>query len=211
MLNTLAKQKRDNSTEKAILVAARKVFTRRGYAAARMEEIAREAGINRALLHYYFRSKEKMFDLIFEERMKEFFLGLAGIVNGPLSLDEKIRAIVRHDIDMISAQPDLPIFIMQELAQNPERMVGTAQRAGMNPGGVMKAFFSQVKTAVDEKKIRPIEGGQLLINVMSMSVYPFIAKPVIKLVQGMDDTQFDRMMERRKEEVAQFVIDALKP
>jgi len=176
-----------------------------------MEEIAREAGINRALLHYYFRSKEKMFDLIFEERMKEFFLGLAGIVNGPLSLDEKIRAIVRHDIDMISAQPDLPIFIMQELAQNPERMVGTAQRAGMNPGGVMKAFFSQVKTAVDEKKIRPIEGGQLLINVMSMSVYPFIAKPVIKLVQGMDDTQFDRMMERRKEEVAQFVIDALKP
>ncbi|MBL7865299.1 MAG: TetR/AcrR family transcriptional regulator [Cyclobacteriaceae bacterium] len=207
----MAKQKRDNSTEKAILVAARKVFTRRGYAAARMEEIAREAGINRALLHYYFRSKEKMFDLIFEERMKEFFLGLAGIVNGPLSLDEKIRAIVRHDIDMISAQPDLPIFIMQELAQNPERMVGTAQRAGMNPGGVMKAFFSQVKTAVDEKKIRPIEGGQLLINVMSMSVYPFIAKPVIKLVQGMDDTQFDRMMERRKEEVAQFVIDALKP
>jgi len=211
LLNTLAKQKRDNSTEKAILVAARKVFTRRGYAAARMEEIAREAGINRALLHYYFRSKEKMFDLIFEERMKEFFLGLAGIVNGPLSLDEKIRAIVRHDIDMISAQPDLPIFIMQELAQNPERMVGTAQRAGMNPGGVMKAFFSQVKTAVDEEKIRPIEGGQLLINVMSMSVYPFIAKPVIKLVQGMDDTQFDRMMERRKEEVAQFVIDALKP
>lgn len=207
----MAKQKRDNSTEKAILVAARKVFTRRGYAAARMEEIAREAGINRALLHYYFRSKEKMFDLIFEERMKEFFLGLAGIVNGPLSLDEKIRAIVRHDIDMISAQPDLPIFIMQELAQNPERMVGTAQRAGMNPGGVMKAFFSQVKTAVDEEKIRPIEGGQLLINVMSMSVYPFIAKPVIKLVQGMDDTQFDRMMERRKEEVAQFVIDALKP
>lgn len=207
----MAKQKRDNLTEKAILVAARKVFTRRGYAAARMEEIAREAGINRALLHYYFRSKEKMFDLIFEERMKEFFLGLAGIVNGPLSLDDKIRAIVRHDIDMISAQPDLPIFIMQELAQNPERMVGTAQRSGMNPGGVMKAFFSQVKTAVDEKKIRPIEGGQLLINVMSMSVYPFIAKPVIKLVQGMDDTQFDRMMERRKEEVAQFVIDALKP
>ena len=90
----MIKQKHDNQAEKAILGAARKVFTQKGFAAARMEDIASEAGINRALLHYYFRSKEKLFDLIFQQRIREFFFGLAGILNSPLGLEEKIRAVV---------------------------------------------------------------------------------------------------------------------
>ena len=109
----MAKEKQDNGAEKAILEAARKVFTHRGFAGARMDEIAKEAGINRALLHYYFRSKEKLFDLVFAQRAREFFLGLAAIIGGPGSLENKIKAIVEHDIDMIRSQPDLPIFIMQ--------------------------------------------------------------------------------------------------
>ena len=207
----MGKGTRDNKTEKAILTAARKVFTHKGYAAARMEDIAKEAGINRALLHYYFRSKDRMFDLVFEERIREFFSGLAGIVLGKLPLMDKIKAIVNHDIDMISAQPDLPIFIMQELTQNPERMISLAQDAGMNPGMAMKSFEKQVKEAADKKLIRRTDGGQLLINVMSLAVYPFMAKPMIKAVQGLDDSQFDRMMKKRKHEVADFIINAIKP
>ena len=207
----MGKGTRDNKTEKAILTAARKVFTHKGYAAARMEDIAKEAGINRALLHYYFRSKDRMFDLVFEERIREFFSGLAGIVLGKLPLMDKIKAIVNHDIDMISAQPDLPIFIMQELTQNPERMISLAQDAGMNPGMAMKSFEKQVKEAADKKLIRRTNGGQLLINVMSLAVYPFMAKPMIKAVQGLNDSQFDKMMKKRKHEVADFIINAIKP
>lgn len=205
------KGKRNNQTEKAILEAARKVFTQKGFAGARMEDIANEAGINRALLHYYFRSKEKMFDLVFQQRVREFFLGLAGILNGPQSLEEKITAVVAHDIDMIRSQPDLPIFVMQELSQHPDRLVQMAASAGANPAGMMKGWKQQVKAAVEKKQILPIDGGQLLINVMSLCVYPFIAKPMIKAIQELDDAQFDRMIIKRKQEVVEFVMNSIKP
>ncbi|MBL7850463.1 MAG: TetR/AcrR family transcriptional regulator [Cyclobacteriaceae bacterium] len=207
----MAKEKRDNGTEKAILDAARKVFTHRGFAGARMDEIAREAGINRALLHYYFRSKDKLFDLVFAQRAREFFLGLAGIIGGPGSLEDKIKAIVEHDIDMIRSQPDLPIFIMQELTQNPDRLVRMAVESGANPSMMMKAFRHAVKEAVDKKVVRPIDAGQLLINVMSLCVYPFIAKPMIKAVQELDDKQFEKMILKRKQEIVEFVMSSLKP
>jgi TetR/AcrR family transcriptional regulator len=207
----LAKKKPDNQTEKVILEAARKVFTHRGFAAARMDEIAKAAGINRALLHYYFRSKDKLFDLVFAQRAREFFLGLVGIISGPGTLEDKIKAIVEHDIDMIRSQPDLPIFIMQELSQNPDRLVRMAVESGANPSLMMKAFKLAVKEAVDKKKIRPVEPGQLLINVMSLCVYPFIAKPMIKAVQELDDKQFEKMIIKRKQEIVDFVMNSLKP
>jgi len=193
------------------LEAARKVFTHRGFAGARMDEIAKEAGINRALLHYYFRSKEKLFDLVFAQRAREFFLGLAGIISGPGILEEKIRAIVEHDIDMLGAQPDLPLFVMQELGQNPDRLVRMAAESGANPAMMMKAFRAVVKDAVDKKQIRPIDAGQLLINTMSLCVYPFIARPMIKAIQELDDKQFDKMMQKRKQETFEFVMNSIKP
>lgn len=206
----MAKKKPDIDAEKAILEAARKVFTHKGYAAARMDDIAKEAGINRALLHYYFRSKDKLFDLVFAQRVQEFFLGLVSIISGSGSLEEKIRAIVVHDIDMIRSQPDLPIFIMQELTQTPDRLVQMAATSGANPAMMMKAFRLAVKEAIDKKEIRPIDAGQLLINTMSLCVYPFMAKPMIKAVQELDDKSFDKMIDRRKTEIVEFVMTSIK-
>ena len=205
------KEKPDNQAEKAILEAARKVFTHRGYAGARMDEIAREAGINRALLHYYFRSKEKLFDLVFAQRAREFFLGMVGIINSPGTLEQKIQAIVSHDIDMLRSQPDLPLFIMQELAQHPDRLVRMAAESGGNPNVLMKGFKKTVKEAIDQNQIKAVDGGQLLINIISLCVYPFIAKPMIKAVQEMDDKQFERMIVNRKKDIVEFVMNALKP
>ena len=207
----MANKKPDNQSEMAILTAARKVFTQKGYAAARMDDIAKEAGINRALLHYYFRSKERMFDIIFEQRMAEFFSGLAQIIFSDQSITDKIRSIVEHDIDMVIAQPDLPIFIMQELTQNPQRLLNSAQGAGAKPGIMLKALNTGIKEAVAAREIRPVEASQLLINTMSLAIYPFIAKPMIKAMQDLDDAGFERMMKKRKKEVADFIINALKP
>ncbi len=205
----MANKKTDETTEMAILMAARKVFTHRGFAATRMEDIATEAGINRALLHYYFRSKEKMFDIIFEQRISEFFTGLISILSSDLALPDKIRAIVEHDIETISRQQDLPMFILQELSQNPQRLIDYAEKAGAHPAQMLKIIAAQVKKEVAAGRIRPIDPGQLLINIMSLSLYPFIAKPMVKAVQGLDDAGFDRMMKKRKKEVADFVLSAI--
>ena len=210
LLNQLDKVKRDNQTEKVILEAAGKVFTRKGFAAARMEDIAKEAGINRALLHYYFRSKNKMFDLIFDQRVHEFFSGLGEIVGSDRNLEEKIRAIMEHEITILIAHPYLPIFVLQEVNQNPQRMLEHAQKAGAHPGMLLKKFSIQVKNEIKKGKIKPIDPSQLLMNIMSMAIYPFIAKPILKTILETDDIGFEIVMKRRKKEVTDFILSALK-
>lgn len=210
MLNKLAKIKRDNGTEKAILDAAGKVFTLKGFAAARMDDIAKEAGINRALLHYYFRSKDKMFDLIFDQRVHEFFSGLGEIILSDRELEEKIKAIIEHEITILIAHPYLPIFVLQEVNQNPQRMLEHAQKAGAHPSLLLKKLSIQVKEEIKNGKIRAIDPSQLLMNIMSMAIYPFIARPILKTVLETDDAGFELVMKRRKKEVTDFILRALK-
>lgn len=205
----MANKKRDNKTENAVLGAAFKVFTRKGFAAARMEDIAKEAGINRALLHYYFRSKDKMFDLIFEQRVKEFFSGLGEIMFSERNLEEKIRAMVEHEITVLCAHPDLPMFVLQELNQNPQRLLEHAQKAGAHPSLLLKKFSSQVKDEVKKGRIRSVDPSHLLMNIMSMAIYPFIAKPVLKTILETDDPGFELIMKKRKKEVTEFIIHAI--
>lgn len=113
----------DKNTEQKILDAARVVFTRQGFAAARMDDIATEAGINRALLHYYFRSKQKLFDVIFEENLSRFYRSFIEILSSELDLESKIRNLISAEIDMLLENRDLPLFIISEASRNPEMMV----------------------------------------------------------------------------------------
>ena len=198
-------------SEELILNSAMKVFTRRGFAAARMEEIAKEAGINRALLHYYFRDKETMFNLIFETQFKEFFSGIGTILNTAKPLFEKIKEIVQHEIDVLTRHPDLARFIITEVAQQPERLIQYGQKMGINPRQILEVFNQQVDQEVLKDKIIQIEGRQLLMNIMSLCVYPFAAKPIVKTMMQMDEKTFDQMMQKRKEGVYQFIIKAIAP
>lgn len=207
----MAKEKRDNQTEKLVLEAAMKVFTQKGYAAARMDDIAKEANINRALLHYYFRSKDKMFDLIFEQKVKEFFSGLGQILFSDRKLEDVIREMVKHEITLIVANPYLPLFVLQELQQSPERLLTHAKASGMSPNLILKRFSVLVNDAIRSKTINKIEPGQLLINIMSLCIYPMIAKPVLKSVLELDDKKFDNMMAHRIGQVSEFILLSIKP
>ena len=204
-------KEKDANTEESILRAARKVFTGKGYAGARMDDIAKEAGINRALLHYYFRNKAKMFEVVFEERFKEFFSGLMGILQSDLELKEKINAIIDHDITMISKHPDLPLFILQEVNQNPERLKSFIQKLGAKPGSILNEFSNQVKAEVKKGSIKEITGIQLMMNILSLCIYPFIARPMIQFMNGLSDKEFDALMQNRKNEVSEFILKGIQP
>jgi len=202
---------KEKPTEELILDAAMKVFTRKGFAAARMEEIAKEAGINRALLHYYYRDKQTMFNLIFESRFKEFFKGLFVIFEADnVSLFDKISRMIDHEISTLTRHPDLARFIITEIAQTPDLLIEYGKKLGVNPRLFIEAFEKQVSKEVDEGKIKPIEGKQLLINIMSLCIYPFVAKPVIQTMMTVDETTFYQMTELRKKEVSDFIINAIK-
>jgi TetR/AcrR family transcriptional regulator len=210
LLNKVVKEK-DNSTEKSILDAALKVFTEKGFAATRMEHIAKEAKINRALLHYYFRSKDKMFDLIFAQRINEFLSGIVLQVFSEKPLKEKIAGIVEHEINTLIAHPQLPLFIFQELAQHPNRIVEHAKQAGAHPSALLKRFSSQVKEEIKKGTIRDVNPVHLLMNIMSMAIYPFIAKPIVSAMLELDEAGFTKIMKKRKEEVTDFIFNSLRP
>ena len=199
------------ATEEKILEAATKVFTRRGFAATRTQDIAKEAGINRTLLHYYYRDKQTIFNLIFETRFKEFFKGLFLIFEADnISLFDKIRRMVDHEISMLTKHPDLARFIITEIAHNPELLIEYGKKLGMNPRVLKQSFEDLVAREIKENIIKPIEGRQLLMNIMSLCIYPLVAKPIILTMMNVDEATFGNMMEQRKTEVSEFIINAIK-
>lgn len=181
----------DLSTEQKIKEAARKVFTQKGYAATRTRDIAEEAGINLALLNYYFRSKEKLFEEIMLERIQQLFGTLIPlIVDESTSLDEKIDRIVHHYIDMLLAHPDLPIFVLSEIRKHPERI---QSRIPVSTFLEQSNFIQQIRALKPD--INPVH---FLLNILGMSVFPFVAKPIIGTLESVQKNGFDHMMEERR-------------
>lgn len=182
----------DSTTEEKIKAAARKVFTKKGFSAARTRDIAEEAGINLALLNYYFRSKEKLFDIVMTENLQQFLLGLKGALHDEKSsLNEKVAQIAAEYIDMLKANPDLPLFVLTEMRANPEKL---ASNMGVKKLLYESVFFKQLMAAT-KGKIHPFH---LLINIMGMTVFPFVAAPLLQNIGSMKPEDFHAMMEDRK-------------
>lgn len=206
----MAKQIEAN-TEKRILEAARRIFTTKGYAASRMDDIAREAGINRALLHYYYRNKDRMFAIIFEEGFKGAFTDLHEILISKRELAEKIKAIVDMYFTTITMNPGLPLFVINELATNPTRLTAVFGKGEAPTEEALKIFTNDVKREVKKGSIKNIDGRQLLINILALTIYPFIARPMLATAMKIEEKTFDRMMRKRKNEITKFIMDAIKP
>ena len=201
-------KKKDNSTEDAILQVARKVFTQKGLSGARMQDIADEAGVNKALLHYYFQSKEKLFALIFDQEFEKFFSSLAVIISSDLGLFEKIKQIVGLDIERLVQFPDMPLFVINEVSRNPDIMAKRLKPLQQN--SVMETFQKQIAAEIQKGTIKSISAEQLLINIQSLSIFPFVAKPMLKKVLQKTEKDYQEMIQVRKKELADFIINAIK-
>lgn len=199
--------KKDSSTEERILEAAKKVFILRGLAGARMQDIADEAGINKALLHYYFRSKDKLFETIFAEVARRFLPRLSEIIQSDLGLFEKIEAFCEEYIDNVSKNPFIPLFVMNELNRQPREFI---KKVFGEEKPWFQIFIKDVQEAVRKKEIRPIEPLHLLVNTVALCVFPFLAKPMMQMISGSSDAQFRTFIEDRKKSVPKFVIDSIR-
>ncbi|HEY5407536.1 MAG TPA: TetR/AcrR family transcriptional regulator [Ginsengibacter sp.] len=202
------KIKNESSAEEKILAAAKKVFTSKGMAGARMQDIADEAGINKALLHYYFRSKEKLFEVIFFEAAQKLFPRINLIFESNSTLFEKIEKFTDEYITLMSENPYLPLFVLNEVSKNPE--VFMKKIWGKQNIPQPQKFLTQIEREVKSGNIKKISPLHLLINLISMCIFPFVAKPMIQFTLGLDEMQFRNVMEQRKKEVAKFIIDSIK-
>ena len=211
-----ASARHDGETETRILDAARAVFVRRGTAGARMQEIAEEAGVNQALLHYYFRSKERLSQAVFQQMASRLFPALIQTLGADISLDDKIDRLVAIYIENLSRNPFLPGYLLSELHHHPERIEQLLETAaGSRPSQVMPMLLAQLSRQIDERvsagTMRPIAPEQFAVNIISLCIFPFAARPMITTVFAMDDAAFARFIEQRKTELPAFIRNALRP
>lgn len=201
-------KKNNTDTEQKILAAARKVFIQKGYSGARMREIADEAGINKGLLHYYFKNKDGLFESIFDDLLMTFAPKLNIIFESDLPFFEKIEHFINQYMTVLINNPDLPPFIVHEMHQNKGRIVDVIL-GNKNKPNPMK-FMMQIQMEVAAGRIRNINPVHLMINIVSLCAFPFVAKPMFKGMLNIDDTDYLEIMEIRKQEIIDFIINSLK-
>ncbi len=206
----------DGETEIRILDAAKAVFIRRGTAGARMQEIAEEAGVNQALLHYYFRSKEKLSEAVFRETAGRMLPALLTIVGGDMPVIEKIDRIVDTYLTTMSQSPFLPGYIISELHHHPERI---PQLVGQATGGDISAIArpafekleKQLASEARAGRMRRMNAAQFFVNLLSLCVFPFAAQPMLRAALGFDDEGFAKFIEQRRKELPIYIKAAIAP
>jgi len=195
------------STEELILEAAQAVFLEKGLAGARMQEIADRAGINKALLHYYFRSKEKLSELIITRAVGALLPRVLAVLETDQDLFAKIRQVAGEYVTFVSRNSFMPLFIINEVNRNPQFFLKASVQ---HEKARIDTFRRQVEEAVAQGRIRPISSAQLLMNLMSLVMFPFLGKPIFQAALGLSEEDFQLEMERRRTEVAEFVIRAIE-
>lgn len=204
----------DAHTEQRILQAAHRVFTRRGTAGARMQEIAAEAGVNQALLHYYFRTKDRLAEAVFRAAAARLVPAVAQLLGSESTVEEKVERFVHLYIDTVRQSPFLPGYILSELHHHPERIAGTLP-AGPHPTQLVQAMLQRLGAQLHERAaagtMRPIAPEQFVVSLLGLVVVPFVARPLLDAAMGFDQEAFDRFLDQRRVELPGFILNALRP
>ena len=196
------------NTEEKILEVAKRVFVRRGFNGTRMQEIADEAGINKALLHYYYRSKERLFFVIFEELLDILAKTITDLINSTSDIYELIDKFVDFYTEFLKKNPHMPIFILNEIYQNPERMKERLSKSGNFPKA--EELLSKLNVQMANGEIKTFNLIYFIINMISMCIFPFIAQPLIQSVFQVGDAMYDFMLDDRKEFIKETLINSIK-
>lgn len=194
------------STQDQIKNAARTLFLKQGYAGTTTRDIAKASDTNVALINYYFRSKENLFAEIMIEQVRSFAHGLASVVNDPdTDLREKFTRIADAYLTLFEEQPETPLFVLSELRFEPEQFLDRIDMHGVIKNSVL---FAQLQQAIATKKMHPVNPAHVFLNLLSLLVFPFMAKPLLMGATGIDDPTFAAMMRERRTLVPVW-IDAM--
>jgi AcrR family transcriptional regulator len=197
---------KEQGAEQRILEAARRVFIRKGMAGARMQEVADEAGINKALLHYYYRDKQRLFEGVFKGSAERQFTCIWRVLEECDDLFEGIERFVATYLDRMLEEPLLPQFLISELNRDPKNLLEFIDRGKAGRAHYQKLF----EQARKEGRIIDIDPRELLVNIMALCAHPFIARPMLTHLHGMNDEAFRRMILKRRRTVPEFIIRSIR-
>ena len=200
------------TTEEKILAAAEKEFLQKGYAAARTTAIAEAAGVTHAMLHYYFRTKDNLFDKIIESKigtLRDIMLSSVGDPTIPLF--DKLKSAIEHHLDFIAANPDLPKFMFGEVFSRPEKMPVVLEKLRYHTPLMTRSLQAQIDEYARNGLCRRVDAGMLILDIVSLNIFPFMAAPMANPLLGGMMTDREAFIEARKKENVETIMRKLKP
>ena len=204
-------QEKNTNTEQMILETAERLFLEKGFAMTSTTEIAREVGCNQAMVHYYFRTKEKLFEHIFEKKMKNFITPFLQADSGNLPFEEQLKNLIEAHFDFIKNNPKIPFLFFNELLTNPKRLESLKNKIADLPQSVIFKLDRDLQAEIEKGTIRPISIIDLLISILSLNVMIFLISPVLKNITNVADKDFNQIIESRRMENVLIILRSLKP
>lgn len=195
------------TTEEKIFNAAQIVFQKKGFSGARMQEIADQAGINKAMLHYCFKNKQLLFEAVFKNAFSQLAPQINEIFNSEATVFEKIKKFTQNYISFVIKNPFLPAFVIQEMNNNPEFVANFLKNKNAPDAS---NFILQIENEMTAGIIKRGNPKQLLLDILSMTIFPFAAQMLVKGIIKLSDNEFNAMMEERKITVSEQIINAIK-
>lgn len=203
--------KSDQSTEQQIIEVAEKLFMEKGFALTSTTEIARKVGCNQALVHYYFRTKEKLFESIFERKAQLMLSAILKLDDPTQPFEERLRKLVENHFDIMVENPQLPFLFLNELLTNPKRLELLTQKFQMLPLTLMERFANDLQNEIDKGRIRNVTPISILLTVLSLNLTPFIIRPIFQKMTNTSDELFNVIIQQRKQENILILMRSLMP
>lgn len=202
--------KEEKNKETQILESATKLFLEKGFARTSTTEIAKAAGCNQALVHYYFRTKDKLFEAIFKTKMKTFIESVFSLKQDYNSFEERLALMIGNHFDVISANPKIPSLLLSELNANPDRlkMLGTIEGG---PKEVIKVLESELIKEIKAGNVREMSVYDLLFAILSLNISIFLIEKPFRAISGIANNEFKSLLQRRKKENIEIILKGIKP
>lgn len=211
LVNKTERETPSCNKENDILRAAEREFLAKGFSGARTVSIAQAAGVTHAMLHYYFRTKEQLFERILDEKIQAMGQSVLAAFGQPgLPLVERIRDGVERHFDFIAANPDLPRFVVNEVFAHPERSLIMQQRISFVAERLIADLQVEMDAAARRGEVEPIDVRTLLLDIVSLNIFPFIAFPIIEPIFGDQAADREQFFARRKQENVEVIMRRIK-
>lgn len=200
----------EKSMEQTILETAENLFLEKGFSAVSTTQIARKVGCNQALVHYYFRTKENLFNTIFEQKFNAFFNSIFEVRNTKeLSFTQKLRFIIESHFEILQKNPRIPSLVITELTRRPEQITILRNRLHIIPEKLFAELNAELISEIEKGNIREITLMDLIFSMMSLNLSLFLLMPVVETVLEMDETQKQFMITMRKKQIVDFVLNSI--
>lgn len=197
------KDENQSSTELKIFEAAREIFQSKGLEGARMQEIADKAEINKSMLHYYYRSKEKLFEKVYQLSIIRLIPQIASLLNEDIPLEQKLRNFTEKYLELIKHNPDIPLFVLHEMNKNPGRMKSFMLN---EIGKKVQPFLDQIREEREKGNTVDLPAEQIMANIMSLLIFPFMGKPVFQVIFEMNEKDYETFIEERQKWLPDFIV-----